>query len=132
MSDNLNSIVKSFNETLIMFVSYLRTIKNSDKDLLSLQTAIYGLNKVNYKASIEQFIILVVLDHGDKIVEHDYEYFKKLEVDFTQNKEKSMIKLLKFKEYSEELNDNSKNNIFDYLELMVILARDYLKLKYLK
>jgi hypothetical protein len=132
MDDNLNSIVKNFNETLNMFVSFLRTIKNNDKDLLSLQTAIYGLNKVNYKACIEQFIILVVLDHGDKIIQHDYKYFKNLDVDFSQDKEKSMMKLLKFKEYSKELNDNSKNNIFDYLELMVVLARDYLKIKYLK
>jgi hypothetical protein len=129
MSD-IKSIVNNFNETLNMFISYLRSIKENDSDLLSLQTAIYGLNKVNYKSCIEQFLLLVVLNHGDEIVNHDFNYFKKLNIDFSEDKEKSMMKLLKFKEYSEELNETKRNTIFDYLELMVILSREYLSIKY--
>lgn len=127
---SLKDIVNNFNETLTMFVTYLRSIKNDDKDLLGLQTAIYALNKVNTKSCLEQFVILVVLDHGDEIIKHNYNYFKNLKLEFSQDKEKSMMKLLKFKEYSEELDDESRNNIFDFLELMVIQARSYLKLKY--
>ena len=127
---SLKDFVNNFNETLTMFVTYLRSIKNDDKDLLGLQTAIYALNKVNTKSCLEQFVILVVLDHGDEIIKHNYDYFKNLKLEFSQDKEKSMMKLLKFKEYSEELDDETRNNIFDFLELMVIQARSYLKLKY--
>ena len=125
----LNNIIKNFNETLTMFVTYLRSIKNDDKDLLSLQTAIYALNKVNSKACLEQFILLV-LEHGDYIINHDYNYFLNLDIDFSTDREKSMMKLLKFKEYSEELDNETRNNIFDFLELMVIQSRNFLKIKY--
>ena len=40
------------------------------------------------------------------------------------------MKLLKFKEYSEELDNETRENIFDFLELMVIQSRNFLKIKY--
>ena len=125
----INNITLKFNNSLNIFISYLREINSKDKDLKNLQTIVNGLIKTNYKSCIEQFI-LNILEYGDKIIEHDYLYFHNLDLKFDNDKNKYLMKLLKFKKYANNLNDEQKTTIFDFLELLVYQSREYLKLKY--
>jgi len=127
---SINDSISSFNSTLELFIKYLRSIRNGDNDILYYQTAVNGIIRANYKQCIEKFI-LNMLKYNDKIIAHDEDFFFNLDIESQIGDDKnSILQLLKFKKITKGLSEEVKNNIFDFLEVLVYHSKKYLNFKY--
>ena len=126
---SLSEIVREFNKYSEEFVNEMIKISN-DADLKSYQTVLINLNKTNSTKCIEQFII-----HGlpqkEKINNEDENYFlERNYADDFDNDDYSMMKALKIKDTWKTFDNNTKQCIFQYLQVMVHYSEEYFKLKY--
>lgn len=124
-------IISNFNQYCEEFVAELVNITN-DNDIRSYATILTTMNKTNSKKCIEQFIIYV-LPEKDKISKCDEKYF--LENDYSNhigNNEKTMMEALKLKSLWKTLDDENKECIFEYLNLLIQISEEYFKNNYMQ
>lgn len=128
---SLPEVISNFNKYSEEFVTEMIRISD-DNDLRSYKTVLINLNKSHSTKCIEQFII-----HGlpqkDKIMASDENYFLgKNYSDDLENDDYSMMKALKIKDTWQTFDANTKQCIFEFLQVMVHYSEEYLKLKYVK
>lgn len=128
---NNQDIVKNFNNYCEEFVSELVLITN-DSDISSYATILKTMNQTNSLKCIEQFIIYV-LPEKEKIMNSDENYF--LSNDYSEqleNDEESIMEALKLKTLWKTLDDDNKEVIFEYLQLLIQISEEYFKFNYVK
>ena len=128
---SLTEVISNFNKYSEEFVTEMIRISD-DNDLRSYKTVLINLNKSHSTKCIEQFII-----HGlpqkAKIVASDEDYFLGRNYsDDLDNDDYSMMKALKIKDTWKTFDDNTKQCIFEFLQVMVHYSEEYLRLKYIQ
>jgi hypothetical protein len=117
-------IVKDFNNQLIDLLQQFVSITN-DKDIKIYQILLKGLIAKNCLMPIENFKEYV-LPYKEKIYNQDDDYFLTSE-DYLKNvkSEQSLLKALKLKEIYKMLNDDGKQNLWNYLKILCFYSEQY-------
>jgi len=117
--------IKEFNNIVSSLINQL-----SDNIGIAYIKKFEDIIKYNSLLPIEQFLIHA-LPIRDKIINRDVSYFSN-ENNFSDitNDDKDIIdEILNLKNIYYKLDDNSKYNIWDFFQAMLILAEEYLKIK---
>ena len=122
------NIIKQFNEILESFLNQMIPLLGE-----SYHRKFKMIIKMNSTIGIEKFLTYA-LPHRDKILSRDESYFAesdatKLEEDAKTN-EDLLNEILKMQHIFVKLDDNSKSNVWDIFQAMLILGEDYLKATY--
>ena len=117
--------IKEFNNIVSSLINQL-----SDNIGIAYIKKFDDIIKYNSLLPIEQFLIHA-LPIRDKIINRDVSYFSN-ETNFSDitNDDKDIIdEILNLKNIYYKLDENSKSNIWDFFQAMLILAEEYLKIK---
>ena len=117
--------IKEFNNVVSSLINQL-----SDNIGIAYIKKFDDIIKYNSLLPIEQFLIHA-LPIRDKIINRDVSYFSN-ETNFSDitNDDKDIIdEILNLKNIYYKLDENSKSNIWDFFQAMLILAEEYLKIK---
>lgn len=117
--------IKEFNNIVSSLINQL-----SDNIGIAYIKKFEDIIKYNSLLPIEQFLIHA-LPIRDKIINRDVSYFSN-ETNFSDitNDDKDIIdEILNLKNIYYKLDENSKSNIWDFFQAMLILSEEYLKIK---
>ena len=120
------SITSTFNKQLINFYNELENL-NIDKKLInSSKTKIILLKKANSKILLELFIQHIYI-YKSFIINKDIEIFNNINENI-EDKENNKIYILFniLKNSWDKYNDNTKENIWLYLNVLIVLCDKYL------
>ncbi len=123
--------IKQFNEILESFLIQVSPLVGT-----SYHYQLQQIIKMNFSLPIEQFLIYA-LPLRDKILLRDESYFYNNDnhKDHTANDENTINEILRLQNIYGELDQTSKDNVWDIFQAMLILAEEYFKLnshKYIK
>jgi hypothetical protein len=124
----MGSCVKNFNEILSGFLIQLSPSIGS-----TYASQLKNIIKYNSILPIEQFSCHA-LPLRDKILNKDESYFINIENnnDEIKNDADKLTEILKLKNIYFNLDENSKSNIWDIFQALLILSEEYVTNKYIK
>jgi hypothetical protein len=117
-----------FNDIVLSFINQLSSFIGT-----SYSKEFKKIIKYNCLLPIEQFIVHA-LPLRDKILNKDETYFTD-EYDYnvhSQNDKNMINEILRLKDIYIRLDKKSKSNIWDYFQAMLILAEEYIQIKFNK
>ena len=123
---SLKECVSSFNEILSCFLVQIAPIVGS-----SYSSKFELLIKANCTLPIEQFLCHA-LQHEEKILKRDEEYFKDTKNISSELKSDSVVmdEILKLQNIWSKIDESSKSNVWDIFQSMLYLGKEYIKVKY--
>jgi len=120
--DNKTNKVNEFNMVVLTLLNQLENITN-----ISYISQFNRLIEANRLLPIEQFIVHA-LPLREKILHKDESYFSD-EKNYDTDDESIINEILRLKNIYYTLDQESKNNMWDFLHAMLIVSDEYLKLK---
>jgi hypothetical protein len=132
MSENLESIVIDFNNTLHELMDQLFAATH-DSEIEINKELIKKAISANKILLIQQYCIHI-LQFSDLIYKRDEKVIDSLNVNDINSKEggdnETLDKILKLKNIWGYLTDDNKECVYDYLEVLTDKATDYFRIKY--
>lgn len=120
-----SNIIKEFNEILCSFLIQVVPIVGS-----TYHNNIQTIIKINSTLPIENFLFYAI-ECRDKIINRDESYF--LDQTVIQNnidREDRLDEIFKLQNIYNVLDKQSKDNVWDIFQALLILGEDYIKIKY--
>lgn len=115
--------LNAFNTQLLNLISNMKELYPEDKDITTSEVSINLLKKTNPKKIVELFNIYV-MPYKELINKEDEQFF--LENDFVKtcniNNDNSYNIMNNFKKYWKDLDSESKQNIWKYFKVLIILS----------
>ena len=123
MTTNLSA----FNTQIFRLVDELIEIYPEDFDFKTFKNSLDMLKRANARAPLELFQQHIYV-HKEKIINKDESFF--LNNDFTSqvgenNSEKFLQIVSKLKQYWQEMSSNTKENIWKYFNVFIVLCERY-------
>ena len=124
----MSTHIKDFNEILSGFLIQLSPIIGS-----TYASKFNSIIKYNAILPIEQFCCHA-LPLRDKIINKDESYFVNIDKNNNdiKNDVDSLNEILKLKDIYVKLNEESKSNIWDIFQALLVLSEEYVTIKYIK
>ena len=116
------SNLKAFNTQLENFLNYLEDKFPNELSIKTYHTTISLTIKVNPRAST-QFFTQYIYKYKEKIMANDSSFF--FEKDYSgevENDENSMLEVIKFKDILKDTNQDIKDQIFRYFQVLCLLV----------
>ncbi len=120
---SLAETIKKFNSILESFLQQLSPMVGTSYHYYYVK-----LIKVNALLPI-QYFIYYALPMQDKIMSRDESYFVNTENHKELIQENQLAEILRLQGIWSKLNDESKENVWEYFQLLVITSQDYINLK---
>ena len=121
---SLKESVSSFNEILGSFLVQISPLVGS-----SYSSKFELLIKANSTMPIEQFLCHA-LQHEEKILKRDEEYFKNTKNISSELKSDSAVmdEILKLQNIWSKIDESSKSNVWDIFQAMLVLGEEYVSI----
>jgi hypothetical protein len=121
----MNTIIESFNDTVLSLLTQLSQFIG-----ISYLKQFKKIIKYNSILPIEQFLVNA-LPYRNQILERNELYFNNNDDYYNDVKNESsiLIEILRLKDIYNNLDDNSKNNIWDFFQVMLHLGEEFIKIK---
>lgn len=123
----MSSITKAFNNHLVEFMDDVITIFPDDVDILSAQTAILALKKINPKAVVTIWRKYIAEPYGKQILDNDIEFFltkdysKDLEIN--SSSQKILRDIERLRNPIRNMGDANKQKSMKYLQNLTKLSQ---------
>jgi len=120
------TLLSAFNNQLQEFIEELIKVFPEDNDFKTFETSLYMLKKANPRKILELFKTYII-PYSDKILKKDENFFleENYEHLYNQNNtnaEKGWIITNKLKKYWNEISNNTKDIIWEYFKVLILLS----------
>lgn len=124
---NLQQVTHCFNDKAYEFVSDLCRLVPTDSEFKAFKASVRLVNTMDAEQAIRVFVEHVTVPYGEQIVDRNEDFFLSPSFDDTLDKVDDFVQPLvaRIRGYWGSINDDDKNVVWDYLNLLHALAEQF-------